>query len=150
MNEVPVWKTILIFVGLGPLFGYLFVILVYVSAIMASWGTLQQHAQPLKPEAVVAIGFLFFGALYAYVLGGAAALTAGLVAAFLMTKTGRKPFWIGPISGLASLLTSLVLIVFLAPFMVLLESIPFLLGAGALHVIAATLCWIVVRRRAVA
>jgi hypothetical protein len=144
MSERPIGKVVWIFASLGPPFGYLVLVLLYAVVLLNAW--LEPRSYVVKPDIVVIVGFLLFGVAYSYVLGGAAALTAGIVAAFLMTRTGRTPFWIGPVSGLVSLLTSFVLIVLFMPFMIRPESTPAAIGGSALHVIAATLCWIVVRR----
>lgn len=143
-KENSVRKTILTFVGLGPLCGFLVTALFYLIVIFGAWW--QQGMLPQKSEMSMMIIFLLFAVVYAYILGGAAALTSGLIAAFLMTRIGGTPLWIGPVSGLLSILTSLLLIVFWAPELLQREHALVLLGFGLLHLIAATSCWIVVRR----
>ena len=124
MNDDTGWtfvKTILRFGILGPFVG--------LAEFIA---TLQL---PLHTFPVLKI---------AYILGGPVALTAGFLATCGTIFPKRQPFWIGPLGGLLSLKMSHLL--------------GFLPGAksksdlGLLallifsHFLAATVCWMVVRR----
>ena len=143
----PILRDLAIFAVVGPLAGL--VVFSLGTALLAAW------AEPAWDVLIILPFMLIYGLVFAHFAGVVPALAAGVAAVGLALMLGRRPAWIGPVSGLAGLIPSLHSGMVHLPAglswspgtnVVDGKEVAAMAMLIAVHVVAAVACWAIVRR----